>query len=454
MGNPIIKYCSNPNYDDYDNEEYNNKKNKNEKNILYDIIFNKVDLVDFTEDINFNDDFQKEKRDLELGQFLSNKFGITYKKDNIIMKDSLFNYFTQTLFRKVGIIILLSEDIKTSINRLNKLLNKLEQKLKDDNEFQKLIKEKCLIFILNEKYEMYSFIMAFADLNKNDLPSILFVKKDFENQEFDGECIKLNTSNFDSTGLFFDTLFVLLKSLKNDDNNIQNKKEKNNYNNFYFDNSRNQKYPENELIVQENHNYFINNKVNPNNDVNFNNNKKKNNDFDNINEIKNDSLNENNINEIKNDSLNENNIEDEKIDNFKNDFDSMNLNDKNNNSIINSINNVKSIKNINNFITDNEINEAKQNLNIEPDEDNENSTEIIIRYPNSGKRASRRFLKEDKIQYLYNYLISLDDFVQEINYQQFYMTQPFPKKYFKDLDESFENYGLYPDGIIDIEIIK
>jgi hypothetical protein len=101
-----------------------------------------------------------------------------------------------------------------------------------------------------------------------------------------------------------------------------------------------------------------------------------------------------------------------------------------------------------------EIKEAKENLNIEPDEDNEDSTEIIIRYPNTGKRASRRFLKDDKIQYLYNYILSLDDLLQEINYQSFKMSQPFPQKFFEDLDESFENYGLFPDGIIDIYVKK
>ena len=136
---------------------------------------------------------------------------------------------------------------------------------------------------------------------------------------------------------------------------------------------------------------------------------------------------------------------------FKDDFDSMNLSNKNNNNIIDS---QKSNKEIKSYITEKEIKEAKENLNIEPDEDNEDSTEIIIRYPNTGKRASRRFLKENKIQYLYNYILSLDDLLEEINYQQFKMSQPFPLKYFEDLDESFENYGLYPDGIIDIYVKK
>jgi hypothetical protein len=34
------------------------------------------------------------------------------------------------------------------------------------------------------------------------------------------------------------------------------------------------------------------------------------------------------------------------------------------------------------------------------------------------------------------------------------MSQPFPQKFFEDLDESFENYGLFPDGIIDIYVKK
>ena len=257
MGNFLFEDCNNPEYDNHVREKNNNNKNKIERNILDEIIFNKEDLEEYTEDINFNDEFQREKNNLEFGYFLSNKFGIPYnqKNDNIKMKDSNFNIFTQTLFRKVGIIILLSEDIQTSFNRLKRLLNMLEQELKNNTEEEELLKKKCSIFILNKKYEMYSFVMAFAGLDTNDLPTILFVKKDFENQKFDGECIKLNTSNFNSPELIIDTLMGLLESLQNDDNDIQN----NNYD-FDFDNLRHQKYPENELIVPENqnHNYFIN----------------------------------------------------------------------------------------------------------------------------------------------------------------------------------------------------
>ena len=439
MGNKIIKEilrCTDPDIDDNENEIYYKRNNFND---LFDsIVFNQSDYEHLLSDKNNNYEFNEILyNDIFFGQ----KLGILNNKQikDIPNKEILFYNFNNIIHKKLGIIIILSNDEQTSFNRLQILLNGIEKKIINDIKTQELIQKNCSLFLLNNKYEIYQLIMAYAELNENDLPFILFVKKNYKGQELDGDCIKFSTSEFEDYDFFLDTLKNLLNQIENDDN---------------------QEYPKKQLIIPEkennNHNYFITNKIKNDslNENNLNEIKKDSLNENNLNEIKNDSLNENNLNEIKNDSLNENNIEDVKIDNFKNDFDSMNLSNKNKNPNINNINNEKSIKKINNFITDNEINEAKENLNIEPDEDNENCTEIIIRYPNSGKRASRRFLKEEKIQYLYNYLISLDDFVQEINYQNFYMTQPFPKKYFKDLDESFENYGLYPDGIIDIEIIK
>ena len=119
---------------------------------------------------------------------------------------------------------------------------------------------------------------------------------------------------------------------------------------------------------------------------------------------------------------------------------------------MNSYNNIKN--DINYYKTKEEIKEAKNNLYKEPEENDENGTEIILRHPKTGKRSLRRFYKTDTIQSLYNFIISNEDILQEINYQYFNMTQPFPRKVFNDFEETFEEAFLYPDGIIDIEVKK
>ena len=126
---------------------------------------------------------------------------------------------------------------------------------------------------------------------------------------------------------------------------------------------------------------------------------------------------------------------------------------------INSYNNIKNDINDykieeKHYFSKEEIKEAKNNLNKEPDENDEDGTEIIVRHPKTGKRSLRRFYKTDTIQSLYNYIISNEDILQEINYQYFNMTQPFPRKVFNDFEETFEEAFLYPDGIIDIEVKK
>ena len=383
----------------------NNNKIYHLDDLFDTIIFNKNDYDYLTSDNNINDEFGKEKQNIFEGIFLAQKYGIRkdQTKKQPIIKDISFEYFNQILDRKLGIIILLSNNEKISLNRVQLLLSGLVKTLQNETSTEELIKKKCSIFLLNKKYNVFPSIMACADLDENDLPHILFVKKNSEEQELDEDFILYKTSDFENAELFCDTLMNFL-TLYDYENKKYQKKELDNKNN--------------------DHNYFINNKIN--NDNSF----------------------KNNFNEIKNDNSFKNNIEDEKIyENFKDDFDSINLSDKNKHSI-------KNISHSQSYITEKDIKEAKENLNIEPDEDNEDSTEIIIRYPNTGKRASRRFLKDDKIQYLYNYILSLDDLLQEINYQSFKMSQPFPQKFFEDLDESFENYGLYPDGIIDIYVKK
>ena len=448
---------------DRTNESQRDKEINLNNNKIYDlddlfdtIIFNKNDYDYLTLDNNINDEFGKEKQNIFEDIFLAPKFGIRkdQTKKQQIIKIS-FEYFNQILDRKLGIIILLSNNEKTSLNRVQLLLNGLVKTLQNEASTEELIKKNCSIFLLNKKYNVFQSIMACADLDENDLPYIKKKKKNSEEQELDEDFILFKTSDFENADLFCDTLINFL-TLYDYDNKKYQKKEldnKNNDHNYFINNKiNNDNSFKNNFNVIKDDNSFKNNFSEINNDNSLKNNFNEiNNDNsfkNNFNEINNDNSFKNNFNEINNDNSFKNNIEDEKIyENFKDDFDSIHLSDKNKHSI-------KNISHSQSYITEKDIKEAKENLNIEPDEDNEDSTEIIIRYPNTGKRASRRFLKDDKIQYLYNYILSLDDLLQEINYQSFKMSQPFPQKFFEDLDESFENYGLFPDGIIDIYVKK
>ena len=96
---------------------------------------------------------------------------------------------------------------------------------------------------------------------------------------------------------------------------------------------------------------------------------------------------------------------------------------------MNSYNNIKN--DINYYKTKEEIKEAKNNLYKEPEENDENGTEIILRHPKTGKRSLSN-------QLLYNNIVSNEDIIQEINYQYFNMNQPFPRKVLNDFEETFE----------------
>ena len=275
------------------------KDKTNYLNELFDrIIFNRNDYENLISEITINDGLEKKLYDITDSSFFEQKYRINIqpKKNNTTMKDLLFYYYNQTLDKKLGIIVILSSDINASFNRFQILLNKLEKILNYDTSKTELIHKNCSIFLLNNKYEEFEIIKLCADLKENDLPSILFVKKDFKEQPLDVDCIKYITSNFEDVDLFFDTLFNFLELPYNGDNNIQTKNTTNDKSDEFYD----RQYQKQRLLIPDNknndHNYLITNKIDNSNYNNLFND-----------EIKNDSLVENNNNEIKNDSLVENN---------------------------------------------------------------------------------------------------------------------------------------------------
>jgi hypothetical protein len=205
-----------------------NNSNENVTNELFEtLIFNEGFYNELIEDIG-NDEFENEIQDIKNGKnlndYFENKFGFQYNSqsgDQLKMKNLEFIYFNQVLCNKLGIIFLFSDDKKSSFNRLKILLNKLTQITKKDLNSQELIKQNCSIFLLDKTYEHFQYIKSYANFNENDLPSILFVKKDFKEQELDGDCIKYITSNFEDIDLFFDTLINMI-NIYNKEININN----------------------------------------------------------------------------------------------------------------------------------------------------------------------------------------------------------------------------------------
>ena len=88
----------------------------------------------------------------------------------------------------------------------------------------------------------------------------------------------------------------------------------------------------------------------------------------------------------------------------------------------------------------------------EPEADDEGSLELIFRMPVSGERIRRRFLKDETIQVLYDFVDDLQNkekcqfeglTTYEPNYQ---ILQSMPRKVYSDKEVTLESVGFYPRG--------
>ena len=96
---------------------------------------------------------------------------------------------------------------------------------------------------------------------------------------------------------------------------------------------------------------------------------------------------------------------------------------------------------------------CKQNLPVEPDENNINACKIMFRYPNGEKSVERRFIKYDKIIMLYNYVKSLGrEIFFESNSNDFELICGFPPKNLENSkDKTLVEEGLFPSSLIQIK---
>ena len=94
----------------------------------------------------------------------------------------------------------------------------------------------------------------------------------------------------------------------------------------------------------------------------------------------------------------------------------------------------------------------KKKFEKEPDKDNPDICVISIRYPDGDKRKERRFLKNNKIKDLYDYIESLGNEIYTGDGNGvFSLYQPFPPKKYENMENTLEEEGLFPNAIIQIK---
>ena len=134
-------------------------------------------------------------------------------------KDFQFNLFCQTLYKKIGIIILFNRNNKNSLNKIKKILNKINDQ--NDIEIYELIQKYFFIYLLDEsQIEIFKKILSLIKQDKNNLPLIIFVKKDNINQKFDENTIKFYSSNIDDINLFSNIILNFINEKKKEKDNF------------------------------------------------------------------------------------------------------------------------------------------------------------------------------------------------------------------------------------------
>ena len=100
-----------------------------------------------------------------------------------------------------------------------------------------------------------------------------------------------------------------------------------------------------------------------------------------------------------------------------------------------------------------ESKKIKEKLKPEPDDENPDKCVILFRFPDGEKSVQRKFLKQDKIKNLYEFVKSLGrDIFTEEEHHHFSLLQTFPYKIFDQIQENtLEQEGLFPNSVLQIK---
>lgn len=108
------------------------------------------------------------------------------------------------------------------MNKIKIILNKVNDS--NDIEIYELIQKYFFIYLLDESQtEIFNKILSYIKQGKNNLPLIVFVKKDKMNQEFDEKAIKFYSFNVDDVNLFSNVLLNFINEKKKKKINYINK---------------------------------------------------------------------------------------------------------------------------------------------------------------------------------------------------------------------------------------
>lgn len=123
-------------------------------------------------------------------------FKALYNEDHNNLNGNNFNIFCKYLHKKIGIIIVFNMNIKDSLVHIYNLFKKMSMNNKTFESIQKY----CLIYLLDEsiisEIDNIEIILKYLNLNHDNLPLILFAKKDYIEQEFNEKCLKCFISDF------------------------------------------------------------------------------------------------------------------------------------------------------------------------------------------------------------------------------------------------------------------
>lgn len=97
----------------------------------------------------------------------------------------------------------------------------------------------------------------------------------------------------------------------------------------------------------------------------------------------------------------------------------------------------------------------KEQLPEEPAENDSEACHIGFRMPGTGERVSRRFLKTQQVQLLYDYIDSLGEQVQfETPGANYVIFQSMPRKEYTNKEKTLAEEGLFPRAMLQIKEVE
>ena len=164
---------------------------------------NLFDSQDFFDEINRQNKHNIENNNEKYKNYLISNFKALYNDNhNYYLNENNFTKYCKCLHKKIGIIIVFNKNINDSLEDVYNLFKKFSM----NEKIFELIKKNVLIYLLDasiiSEIDSIEIILYYLNINNDNLPFILFAKKDYIKQEFNEKCIKLFISDFKEEKIF------------------------------------------------------------------------------------------------------------------------------------------------------------------------------------------------------------------------------------------------------------